>query len=206
MKTLEKIRVPAMLVVVLSFVVMLSAPLCPVQVSVTEWSSCNPPVQTCVSESEHLELQPPILVVASGFSWRAAASSPNSGTNHTFSAQPAVTLVFFLLPLIPTIAMMLRPSVADPNGKDLKRWSHFILTRRYWRGVLWGVGLCLLLLSAFWAWGYLIFYAGLASTATVDPLLTSTIGTFLLMGVGFTTMMLSVRSRAIWPVISERDE
>jgi len=206
MKSLEEIRVPAALILCLSYVVALFSPLCPVQVLASEWSSCNPPDQTCTTESEHWEVQPAILVIANGFSWKTVAATYNAGTNHSFSANPAIAIAFLALPLVPAFLLMLRRKEADRNAKGWERWSHLILPRRPWRAFLWGVGLCLLLLSALWAWGYLIFYGGLESTAAIDPLLTSTIGTFLLMGLGFTSMMLSVRSRAIWPVRAALDD
>jgi hypothetical protein len=206
MTSLEKIRVPTAFIIGLSYIVILFSPLCPVQVRVTEWSACTPPGQTCTIESERWEVQPTILVTANGFSWKTAAATSNAGTNHSFSAHPAIAVAFLVLPLVPTFLLMLRAKGAGSDAGGGRRWSHFILPRRPWRTFLWGVGLCLLLLSALWAWGYLIFYGGLESTAAIDPLLTSTIGTFLLMGLGFTAMMLSVRSRAIWQVRTARDD
>jgi len=206
MKSLEKIRVPTTLIVVLSYIAVLFSPLCPVQARVSEWSSCNPPSQTCTTESEYWELQPAILVIASGFSWKTTTTTLDAGRNYSFSTHPAIAIAFLVLPPVPTFLLVLgsRPAGSDAGGG--RRWSHFILPRRPWRTLLWGLGLCLLLLSAFWAWGYLLFYADLESTAAIDPLLTSTIGTFLLMGLGFMTMMLSVRSRAIWPVRTASDK
>jgi hypothetical protein len=207
MKPLEKIRVPVVLILAISYTLALFAPLYPVQVRLTEHIGCD---STCfgfwISETERLELQPAILIIASGFSWKTATSPTEWGTNYSYSAHPAIALAFLLLPLLPTLALMMKAKPKDPDAQKPGVRSHLVLSRRLWRSALWGTGLCLLLLSALWAWDYLIFYGGMNRTALVDPLLTSTLGTFLLMGFGFAAMMLSIRSRALWPVRDERIE
>ena len=214
MRSLEMIRVPVPLFVALAYVVALFAPLCPVQVHVIEWSRCLPPPyytdDICATESDRSELQPPILVAASGFSWKIEFTTGKTGTNYSFSANPAVAASYFFIPLLLTFVLMIGRKAPHSDAGRFTVRSHFVIKRRSLRALLWGTGFSLLLLSAFWAWGYLIFYVGssvrVTCTATIDPLLTSMIATFLLLGLGFYMMILSIRARAIWPVNVAREE
>jgi len=196
---IKRIVVPTSLLFVLSFLLILSAPTCPVSDERLYLPSECPAGTSCPPFAPTTELDPPILVLTNGLRWEVRNAGDNLTYDHVFSANAAVLAGLFLVPLAPPILLIL-----SAKGED--KWHRLIFARRIWRGFLWGYGLSTLVLSSFWAWGYVLFYGVRTTSATVDPLLVSLTGTFLLFGIGLAVMMLAVRSRAIWPVRTDGDE
>ena len=202
MSSFDRISIPTVFIVLLVYGIVLFAPLCPVEVRKSEWRAPCTPQGACVNQTGYTEVLPPLLVLSSGFSWMAYSFTADESVKYEYSANQIVAVAFFLLPILVVLVLAFLGTRHSAEGKA-RTWRHVVLRRKTWRTCLWLVGLCFLLLSAFWAWSCLIFYGTTDSTSAIDPLLTSTIGTFLMSGLGFATMMLSVRSRAIWPDRSE---
>ncbi len=203
MISLSVIRVPTSLLFILSFLTILFSPLCPVDVYKSEDSIPCSPIDSCRKETNYTQLDPPILAGSSGFTWYMTVSSSNKLENLTFSANPLFVVGLFVLPFLLPIFWVLK---MDRNT----RFQYVRFKRRIWRVFLWGLGFYIVVLSAYWSLNYMVFYGGaltgstVQTSATIDPLLTSLLSTFLLFGLGLTIMMLAVRSRALWPEVNER--
>lgn len=190
---IRRIIVPTSLLFILSFLAILFAPTCPVS-DERQYLPSECPIDTsCPQFTATTQLDPPILVLTNGLRWEVRSTGDNLTYHHVFSVNAAVLAVLFLLPLAPPILLIL-----TAKGED--KWHRLAFARRLWRGFLWGYGLSMLVLSSYWAWGYVLFYGVMTTSATIDPLLVTLMGTFLLFGIGLAVMMLAVRSRAIWPV------
>ena len=195
---IKRIVVPTNLLFTLSFLAILFGPTCPVSDERQYLPSECPAGTSCPQLTATTQLDPPVLVLTNGLRWEVRSTGDNLTYHHMFSANAAILAGLFLVPLAPPILLIL-----TAKGED--KWHHLTLARRLWRGFLWGYGLSMLVLSSYWAWGYVVFYGVMTTSTTVDPLLVSLMGTFLLFGIGMAVMMLAVRSRAIWPVRTDSD-
>lgn len=199
MTDIKRIRVPTSLLFFLSFFVILLYPTCPVQDQRMRLPGECPPSGPCAEFAPSTQLDPPILVLTNGLRWEVHSTGDNLTYDHVFTANPVAVAVLFFVPVVPPLLISLREKAED-------RRRRVTLTRRWWRAFLWVCGLSMLLSSAYWSWSYVLFYGGMTTTSVVDPLLVSLLATFLLFGIGLSVMMLGVRSRAIWPVRTEREE
>ncbi|MFX0208877.1 MAG: hypothetical protein ACFFDT_23035 [Candidatus Hodarchaeota archaeon] len=188
-----RIQVPISFIILILICVTLFSPIYPTQIRKMKWESPCPPYDNLSSVSEYLQLNPPILVLTSNFHWSADISDVDGCAIYAISASPWIFLLFLSLAIaVPLIILFMK--------SDKTKIYHITLSRRLWRIILWAIGFYLLILGAYWAWNYTVFYGVAINTATIDPFFISLIATFLLSGLGLTLMMLAVRSRALWPV------